>query len=233
MYNVKLEKFEGPLDLLLQIIEKNEFDITDLSLVKVADEFVGYLDEIGESRPEEMADFLIVAAKLLLIKSRLLLPSLEVSDIEDDTINLEDQLKIYRTYLLAARGLQKIINKKRFFYTRDKFPRTIKPIFSLREGITPSILESALKQIVNFWQNQIKFSQKTIKKIISLREKIHYLLGLVKNVDQLKLDEIVSGLQNDEVVVTFIATLELVKRKFVLVNQEGLFCPIVIKKYIE
>jgi len=233
MYNLKLEKFEGPLYLLLQIIEKNEFDITNISLAKVADEFVGYLEEIGESRPEEMADFLIVAAKLLLIKSKLLLPNLEVGDLDDDTVNLEDQLKIYKTYLLAAKGLQKIINKKMFFYTRDKFPQTIKPVFSLREGITPPVLEDAFKRIVNFWQNQIKLSKKTIKKIISLREKIHHLLELVKNVDQLKLNEVLAGLQNDEVVVTFIATLELVKRKFILVNQEGLFSPITIKKYTE
>ncbi|RLC38634.1 chromosome segregation protein ScpA, partial [Candidatus Falkowbacteria bacterium] len=74
--NIKLEKFEGPLSLLLKLIEREEMDITDISLARVAEDYVAYIREVENINPEEMADFLVVAAKLLLIKSKALLPYL-------------------------------------------------------------------------------------------------------------------------------------------------------------
>ena len=76
MYRFKLEKFEGPLDLLLQLIEKQELNITDVSLAAVTEQYLNYLAERQDLPPEELADFLVVAAKLLLLKSRILLPDL-------------------------------------------------------------------------------------------------------------------------------------------------------------
>ncbi len=71
---VKLEKFEGPLSLMLKLIEKEEMDITQISLAKIADEYVAYIRKSENIQPENMADFLVIAAKLLLIKSKALLP---------------------------------------------------------------------------------------------------------------------------------------------------------------
>ena len=68
MYQVKLEKFEGPLDLLLQLIEQADLDITEVSIAKVVQQFMIYLEQVEEKNPEELADFLVVAAKLLLMK---------------------------------------------------------------------------------------------------------------------------------------------------------------------
>ena len=91
---IKIENFEGPLDLLLQLIEQEELDITQVSLSAVAEQFISYLETIEKKEPEMLADFLLIAAKLLYIKSRALLPELEM-ELEEDSIDLARQLKMY------------------------------------------------------------------------------------------------------------------------------------------
>ena len=82
-YEVQVEKFQGPLDLLLQLIERDEMDITQISLAQVTEQYIGYLEEVEELNPEEVADFLVVAARLLFIKSRVLLPTLNLGGEEE------------------------------------------------------------------------------------------------------------------------------------------------------
>ena len=120
MYKVKLEKFEGPLDLLLQLIESADLDITEISLSQVADQFMRYLIEVENKNPDELADFLVAASRLLLIKSRILLPNLHIED-EGEAMELEIQLKIYKEYYeanlailekaetLDEKGIEKVI----------------------------------------------------------------------------------------------------------------------------
>ena len=114
MYEVKLEQFQGPLDLLLQLIEKQEMDITEVSLAQVADSYIEYINQMGQLNPEEVADFLVVASKLIYIKSKVLLPEL---DLEEEGIDLEKQLKMYKEYYQATKKIQKSISKKKFNYS--------------------------------------------------------------------------------------------------------------------
>ena len=106
----KLEKFEGPLDLLLQLIESADLDITEVALSKVADQFMEYLEQVEEKNSEEMADFLVVASRLLLIKSRILMPALHL-DEDDEVIGLEEQLKIYREYYEASKKIDNTLKE--------------------------------------------------------------------------------------------------------------------------
>lgn len=229
MYNIKLEQFEGPLDLLLQLIEKEELDITQISLAKVTDTFLGHLSRVEEIRPDELADFLVVAAKLLLIKSNLLLPG--IAESEQEVTDLIDQLKIYREYLLASKGLQKIINQKKFSYSREKLPPDlVKRSFRLNVKITPSMLKNSFENILHIIVSQIKLTQKKIKKIISLKEKIAELIKLLKKYKEIKLNTLITKAAKEEIVVIFLATLELVKEKTITVFQDGLFEEITIKK---
>ena len=95
--NFKIDKFEGPLGLLLQLIEKEEMDITEISLAKIADQYIEYIRSYKGIGPEEMADFLVVAAKLLLIKSRALLPFLK-GEAEEEIQEFEHQLRMYKEF---------------------------------------------------------------------------------------------------------------------------------------
>ena len=144
MYQVKLEKFEGPLDLLLQLIEQADLDITEVSIAKVVEQFMIYLEQVEEKNPEELADFLVVAAKLLLIKSRALLPNLSLGD-EDDGLNLESQLKIYKKYYDASKIIEKILAEKKVLFTREKIPVDVEVIFNPPESLTTEKLQKMLE----------------------------------------------------------------------------------------
>ena len=109
----KLEQFEGPLDLLLRMIEEEKMDVTQVALSKVTDQFIQYLTGVEEKQPEELADFLVVASKLLLIKSRVLLPQVV---LEEDGSDLEKQLRIYKEYFEKTKKFHKKNFKKTIFY---------------------------------------------------------------------------------------------------------------------
>jgi len=95
MHQISLEQFEGPLDLLLQLIEKNKLQVTEISLAQITDQYLDYIAGSEQVASEEMADFLLIASKLIYLKSKYLLPDLSLVD-EDDADSLEKQLKIYR-----------------------------------------------------------------------------------------------------------------------------------------
>ena len=94
-YQIKLEQYQGPLDVLLQLIEQDKLNITDISLADITESFLAHLDKVEELYPEELADFLVVATRLLYIKSRVLLPYL-VNDDEEPITDLTEHLKIYK-----------------------------------------------------------------------------------------------------------------------------------------
>ena len=149
MYQVKLEKFEGPLDLLLQLIEQADLDITEVSIAKVVEQFMIYLEQVEEKNPEELADFLVVAAKLLLIKSRALLPNLFLGD-EDDGLNLESQLKIYKKYYDASKIIEKILAEKKVLFTREKIPVDVEVIFNPPESLTTEKLQKIFLSLLKY-----------------------------------------------------------------------------------
>src|SRR5512147_3265515 len=112
--NFKMEKFEGPLDLLLQLIEQEKLSISEISLSKIADQYLESLGQVAEKDPDELADFLVVAAKLLLIKSRELLPS--AAPAEEEGPSLESQLKMYKIFWEAAQRIEAQIKKRRWIF---------------------------------------------------------------------------------------------------------------------
>ena len=126
---IKLEKFEGPLDLLLQLIESADLDITEVAIAQVADQFMEYLGQVEEKRPEELADFLVVASRLILIKSRVLLPSLHLEE-ENDAVILENQLKIYKEYYEASKKIEDILASKKVLFAREKVLSKLESVFN-------------------------------------------------------------------------------------------------------
>ena len=102
MHPIKLEQFEGPLELLLELIQDQKLDITQVSLAAVADQYLEYIHAQPKWDPDELADFLVVAAKLLLIKSKVLLPNLDLGEEGEDALALERQLKLLKQYLEAS-----------------------------------------------------------------------------------------------------------------------------------
>jgi len=234
MINIKLEKFEGPLSLLLKMIEAEKMDITEVSLAKIADQYVEYIKTVDNIDPGALADFLVVAAKLLWIKSRALLPYLFPAE-DAETDDLERQLRMYKEFLEAMKGVEFILRQKRFSFSpvgrnlrkmvgqADKF---FSPPKKISAGDLAAVMDDFLKAKAG---KMVVLEERVIEHQVSIEDKI---AGLQKSLfDHLKVSfkEFVEKAQTrTEVVVCFLAMLELMKQKFVDVDQEGLFSEISI-----
>ncbi len=228
-YKVQLEEFAGPLDLLLKLIEQQELDITKVSIAQVADQFIAYMN-LKPVRPEETADFLVVAAKLLYIKSKVLLPNLEVE--EDDGIDLEKQLKMYKEYLEASQKIQKLLKKKKFCFSKEKFPEDIvNHVFYVPKNISANKLQTIYEQILKRIKPLVILPKKVIEKTIKLSERIKQLRELIIKEACTSFNKLVCDSKSKtEKIISFLAVLELVKQKIINVDQENIFEDITLKK---
>ena len=172
MYQTKLEQFEGPLHVLLELIEDRKLDISTVSLATVTEQFLGYLSENPDLHPEELADFLVVAAKLLLIKSRTLLPSLALED--DGEHDLEKQLKIYREYYEASKKIHALILKRGYTFARGASLKVLvsERAFRPPESIVSDDLSRIFRIVLKRLEPFITVSEDVIIRTVSIREKI-------------------------------------------------------------
>jgi len=117
---IKLQQFEGPLDLLLSLIEQRQLDITQIALAEVTEQFLQYLKTLEKVEPTNLADYLSIAAKLLVIKSKAILPTLEVEPEEEDAgFDLESKLILYKQFKEVAKFLKTLDNKRKQSFTRS------------------------------------------------------------------------------------------------------------------
>ncbi len=232
MYEIRIEKFQGPLDLLLQLIEKEELDITEVSLAQVTDQYLEYLKAVEELNPEEVADFLVVAAKLLLIKSRALLPNLNLGG-EEEAKDLENQLKVYKEYLEAGRKIDKLWRAGQVAWVREK-PVLVKALpqaFSFPPRLGLDLIELALRRVIAALEPIIKLPELTLRRAISIQDKITSLKALILEKAHLNWQTFVAKAKDKtEVVVSFLALLELVKQRQLIAEQSALFQDIMIHK---
>lgn len=226
-FKFRHEQFEGPLDLLLQLIESKQLNITEISLSKVADDYIAHLENNPNITLHELSDFLIISARLLILKSRTLLPYLVIEE-EEDGESLAKQLKIYKEYLEASKTIQKFWNNKARLYKRQpsKIPRKVK--FSPSSNITLENMLSAAGDVAQRLEIPMLPTQ-TIKRVFNIKQKIHTLLALIEKVKQASFSTFVQDAKDRaEIVVTFLALLELVKQDMVQVLQDDLFGDLVI-----
>src|SRR3989339_2092263 len=132
MHKFSLEQFEGPLDLLLQLIEKQKLQITEISLAKVTDQYLNYLDQNKDIPKTEVADFLLIASKLIYLKSKYLLPDFSLAD-EEDSASLEKQLRIYRQYYEAS----KLVDKQFSDLSKVSYARLLPYKLPIEKGFAP------------------------------------------------------------------------------------------------
>ncbi len=221
-YVVKTENFEGPLDLLLDFIEKRKLHINDISLSQVTDDYINQVKKLQEFSIPGIANFILVASTLLLIKSRSLLPNLSLSEEEEaDISDLEERLKIYKRI------------KELSVYVKNNFGREIifergelknEPVFSPPEEMTSMSLIGSLKSVIKNIPIKEITPRAIVKKIISLEEMIARLVQRVEGSLKLSFKEFSKGsVEKVEIIVSFLAMLELVKQGSIDVMQEKMF----------
>ncbi|EKE21935.1 MAG: Chromosome segregation and condensation protein ScpA [uncultured bacterium] len=233
MYNVKIEQFEGPLDLLLELINKEKMDITNISLAQIADQYLDYLEKKEDINIMNLADFLTVAAKLILIKSKALLPLLDLSSEEEEEIfDLEKQLEEYRKFKLAAQEIEKIFNNKKQSFSRDNFVE-LEPQFAPPKGIGAKELALIYADILGQIPVFEKLEEEKMIKVISLKERIDNLKEMLSHRTEMNFSELIKkGGDKVETIVSFLAVLEMVKRRILIVEQGEMFYEIKLRRKI-
>ena len=223
-FKVRVGEVEGPLELILDLIEKRKLHISDVSLSQVADEFIEYIKSFEEFPIADSADFILVPSTLLLIKSKSLLPNLALTEEEQGSIeDLEKRLAVYKRYKELSAGLGKMFGNFLYFAEEKK---KINVVFSPTSDITLASLKSALQEALQNMPAKIEELPKVVvDKIISLEEMVEKLSKRIKISLRTSFKDF-AGMGKTEkvnVIVSFLAMLELVKQGLVRVNQNRHF----------
>jgi segregation and condensation protein A len=229
---IKLEKFEGPLSLLLKLIDKEEMDITQVSLAKIAGQYVEYIQTAENIGPEEMADFLVVAARLLLVKSKALLPYLYPEE-EEEAEELERQLKMYQEFLEAVKKIEVKLGKKRFMFAREFNRKAVMQgtSFAPPKKLKSGDLSSVMRDILARLQPPEKLDEDTIEDQVNIEEKVAYIQKMLLERIEVSFQRLFHhSASKTEVIVSFLAMLELVKQRDIQASQTGLFEEILISR---
>ena len=233
VYHVELDIYEGPLDLLLHLIERQELDISRVSLALVADQYLEYLGNLAEITSENLADFLVIAAKLLVIKSKSLLPApITAPDetAEDVGEQMARQLAEYKRYKLAADKLREL--EQRGWHTYLRLAPPPKPRSNTLSGaLQPSELAAALVKAVSA-QTPLDSVDTIVQPVqVYISDCIHKIRQLLVQQNRLPFRQALDTAHSRlEVIVLFLALLELIKQQQIQVKQENPFGEIMLER---
>ncbi len=227
---VKQEKFEGPLELLLELIDKQKLSISEISLAEVADKYVRHIKELGAIEPEPLAEFLVVAAQLMLIKSRSLLPRLELGPEEEASAGeLEERLRAYHAIREQAALLRRAASSGGRVVSREAWlGREV--TFAPPERFELVAMAETYQRMLNSLPVLRRLAEKTLERVVSLQEKIEHIRqtlhgSLAKTFSELTGD----AREKVDVIVSFLALLELARIRMIDVDQGKAFEEITIR----
>jgi segregation and condensation protein A len=213
---IKTPVYEGPLDLLLELIERRKLLINDISLAAVTDEYIAKVGAMPQLPVGETAEFVSLAATLLLIKSRSLLPTLELTDEESQDIKeLEYRLALYQLVKEAAKGLNRQLSEP---YLYDGQVPEPEPLFIPDPSVTQASLRDAAQVLMTGFPQTLALPKVEVKKIFSLEEMIERMSRRISSAFKMSFKEF-SGKEKGEVIVGFLALLELVKQGIIKATQ--------------
>lgn len=223
-FKVKVGEFEGPLELLLDLVEKRKLHISDVSLSDVADTFIEYTKTHENFPLSDSADFILIASTLLLIKSKSLLPNLELTEEEKGNIeDLEARLVQYKKFKELAKNIEQMFGNFLYFANESKDLKVVfSPTYELTTGRLKDAMDSALQNIPKPKETLQKV---VVGRIVSLEEMIDRLRDRIESSLKTSFREFsnMGKAEKVDVVVSFLAMLELVKQGLVNVSQENHF----------
>lgn len=229
-FAIRQEKFEGPLDLLLTLIEERKLSINEISLSEVANQYLEYLKSCREFPSAEAAAFLTVASTLILIKSRSLLPFFQISKEEEESIeDLEKRLEVYKKVRQASQYIKNIFGRKVSF--PHSFFAEMPKIFLPPANLDCSMLKEKIKELLlALPPPEVVLPQKTVGRAVTIEEKINELKERIQKSLKMSFDDFKSS-SKVEIIIGFLAMLELIKQGLVLAEQKENFGNIHISRY--
>lgn len=221
VFNIQTEAFTGPLDLLLALIEKRKLLINDVSLAQVTDDFIEHVKKSEKLPIPQTANFVYIAATLLLIKSKSLLPIFSLTEEEEGNIeDLELRLKLYKHFSKIAQSIGEIFGKKVIFQKSQI--KISDPVFSPPKDMNVELIEQSIGTVVQNLPKKKFIKEVSVQRMMSLEEMVKNLTARIQNSISLSFKEF-SGIGKKEkigVIVSFLAMLELVKQEIISVKQE-------------
>jgi segregation and condensation protein A len=223
-FKIKTEIFEGPLELLLNLIEKRKLFINDIALSKVTDDFIAYVKNFENFPIADSANFILIASTLLLIKSKSLLPTLDLTEEEQASIeDLEARLKIYARMKELSVHVKECFGKNMLF-AKENNKIEVK-VFSPHAKMTLPNLVSAIFDVIKNFPRKEVLPKAIVRKVISLEDMIGRLTERITSSLRMSFREFASVNKEEKVhvIISFLAMLELVKQGVINVMQEQKF----------
>ncbi len=232
MYKISIEKFEGPLDLLLEIIEKKKLPLLEISLFQISEQFIEYLEKESGINPEDIIQFLVVGSRLALLKSRELIPSEEESIDEEGSIKeLQQRLALYKPFRQAAKRLEEVNKKNLKLYSRESF-KNLKEVFYFPKNLKARDLTTSISELLKTVTLPERSPQAKIKDIVSLEKCITDLNKIIEKDAKINFSDISERWQDDLKLVYFLGILELLKLRKIKVEQKSNFGTIIIAREV-
>jgi len=236
-YTIKTAGFEGPFGLLLDLVEKRKLFINDVSLAAVTEDYLNYMNKLGASNSihhSEIASFVLVASTLILIKSKSLLPNLDLTaEEEGDIKNLEERLRLYELFTKLGRNIKNNFGENIIFEPLERKNEVL--IFLPDNQITKESMMGFARDVLQAMPKTVLLPEVEVRKVISLEEMLDKLTRRIKDTLQMSFREFAGGGRGGreekvKMIVGFLAMLELVRQGIIHVVQENDEADIIIHK---
>lgn len=232
-FQIKTIGFEGPFGLLLALVEKRKLFINDVSLAQVTEDYLSYMGKLGGLPPSEVSHFILVASTLLLIKSKSLLPNLDLTPEEEGDIkNLEERLRLYELFTRLSLNVKNNFGKKIIYAPLERKNSVL--IFLPDEQITKESMMTFAQNVLGSMPKKVFLPKVEVRPVISIEEMIDKLTDRIKNSMKMSFKDLNGKVTTREekvvVIVGFLAMLEMVRQGIIDAVQENHGGDIIMEK---
>ncbi|MFA5602452.1 MAG: segregation/condensation protein A [Bacilli bacterium] len=235
-YNIKTNEFEGPLDLLLHLIKQSQIEIYDIKIEEITNQYLNYIKQMEELNLDIASEYLVIAAELIEIKSRMLLPKQTIEDSdeyeEDPKEALINKLLEYKKYKEASDKFKELEETRSFIFT--KIPANLKEYIS--DSIKPKLDEEiGINNLLDAFQSFLErqnlkkpLNVKITNKEITINERRKDIKNLLKTKKKINIEELFDNFNKSYIITTFLTILEMAKDNEIIIKQTNNFDPIYI-----
>ena len=227
-YKVMIDSFEGPLDLLLHLIKESNIDIYDIKIEEITNQYLDYIKAMKELNLSIASEYLVMASELIEMKSKMLLP---IKKEEESDEYEEDPKEILIQRLLEYKKYKEITSEFKVFEEQRK-DFYIKEANNLScyakekendDNVSMDDLINAFNEILKRKEKEKKITTKITKKELSLEKKVHSIRNILKNKKKVYFEELFDNSSKEEVIISFLSILEMIKKNEIIVNQDSNF----------
>lgn len=227
-YEIKINDFEGPLDLLLHLIKKSNIDIYEINLVEITNQYLEYIKKMEEFNLDVASEYLVVAAELIELKSRALLPNQEKEEDafeEDPKETLINRLIEYKKYKDMSDSFRNLEEKRKEIFTKmpSNYDQYIEGLLVKNSNLSISDLISIMNKFIDRKELEKPLKTTVANKEYSLKDRISSIKNILKDRKKITLSELIEIKDKSYIVITFLSVLEMAKNNEIIIKQDNNF----------